>query len=155
MVDDIGLEPMTWPTASGCPLDKTKKWKKYLTKSVKPCIIHHAPGRLAQLVEHALDVRRVSGSSPLSSTIHEKSELLHDWKFVRIFYFYQRYYILKTKGWGYKPHPFLVIYCHPAFRTNIMVFAWTAILTFWTFKIVIIRYQQSETFYFWQILAAV
>ena len=26
-------------------------------------------GRLAQLVEHALDVRRVSGSSPLSSTI--------------------------------------------------------------------------------------
>lgn len=25
-------------------------------------------GRLAQLVEHALDVRRVSGSSPLSST---------------------------------------------------------------------------------------
>ena len=28
-----------------------------------------ALGRLAQLVEHALDVRRVSGSSPLSSTI--------------------------------------------------------------------------------------
>ena len=27
-----------------------------------------ADGRLAQLVEHALDVRRVSGSSPLSST---------------------------------------------------------------------------------------
>ena len=27
-----------------------------------------ASGRLAQLVEHALDVRRVSGSSPLSST---------------------------------------------------------------------------------------
>ncbi len=27
-----------------------------------------ALGRLAQLVEHALDVRRVSGSSPLSST---------------------------------------------------------------------------------------
>ena len=37
--------------------------------------MHHALGRLAQLVEHALDVRRVSGSSPLSSTIHEKSEL--------------------------------------------------------------------------------
>ena len=28
----------------------------------------HLFGRLAQLVEHALDVRRVSGSSPLSST---------------------------------------------------------------------------------------
>ena len=28
-------------------------------------------GRLAQLVEHALDVRRVSGSSPLSSTKKE------------------------------------------------------------------------------------
>ena len=35
-----------------------------------------ALGRLAQLVEHALDVRRVSGSSPLSSTTYEKSELL-------------------------------------------------------------------------------
>lgn len=34
-----------------------------------------ALGRLAQLVEHALDVRRVSGSSPLSSTTYEKSEL--------------------------------------------------------------------------------
>ena len=30
-----------------------------------------ALGRLAQLVEHALDVRRVSGSSPLSSTRKE------------------------------------------------------------------------------------
>ena len=49
--------------------------------------MHHAPGRLAQLVEHALDVRRVSGSSPLSSTIYEKSELLHNRKCVRIFLF--------------------------------------------------------------------
>lgn len=32
-------------------------------------------GRLAQLVEHALDVRRVSGSSPLSST-RNKSTIL-------------------------------------------------------------------------------
>ena len=31
-------------------------------------------GRLAQLVEHALDVRRVSGSSPLSST---KTKTIH------------------------------------------------------------------------------
>ena len=36
-----------------------------LSSTTKTCPNH---GRLAQLVEHALDVRRVSGSSPLSST---------------------------------------------------------------------------------------
>ena len=51
-------------------------WKKDLTNSKESCIMKPALGRLAQLVEHALDVRRVSGSSPLSSTTYEKSELL-------------------------------------------------------------------------------
>ena len=37
-------------------------------KPAAPCYNNSALGRLAQLVEHALDVRRVSGSSPLSST---------------------------------------------------------------------------------------
>ena len=37
------------------------------------CIIVSVRGHLAQLVEHSLDVRRVSGSSPLMSTI--KTEL--------------------------------------------------------------------------------
>ena len=59
--------------------------------------MQHAPGRLAQLVEHALDVRRVSGSSPLSSTIYEKSELIPNRECVRIFCFYQRHYILMLK----------------------------------------------------------
>ena len=44
-------------------------WKKGLTNGKESCIMQPALGRLAQLVEHALDVRRVSGSSPLSSTI--------------------------------------------------------------------------------------
>ena len=53
-----------------------------------------ALGRLAQLVEHALDVRRVSGSSPLSSTTYKKSELILHWECVRIFHFYQGYFLL-------------------------------------------------------------
>ena len=51
-----------------------KRGRKHLTNCRRTCIIHHVVGRLAQLVEHALDVRRVSGSSPLSSTI-EKSRI--------------------------------------------------------------------------------
>ena len=37
-------------------------------------IIQYYYGRLAQLVEHLLDVQRVSGSSPLTSTTTNKSE---------------------------------------------------------------------------------
>ena len=37
------------------------------------CIIVNAQGHLAQLVEHSLDVRRVSGSSPLMSTKKERT----------------------------------------------------------------------------------
>ena len=40
-----------------------------MTNGKESCIMQPALGRLAQLVEHALDVRRVSGSSPLSSTM--------------------------------------------------------------------------------------
>ena len=40
-------------------------------------------------------------SSPISSTIHEKSELLHDRKCVRIFCLYQRHYILMLKPRGF------------------------------------------------------
>ena len=43
-----------------------------------------AAGRSGTLIE----------SSPISSTIYEKSELLHDRKCVRIFYLYQRHSIL-------------------------------------------------------------
>ena len=39
------------------------------------CYNNPALGRLAQLVEHALDVRRVSGSSPLSSTKKDTTQL--------------------------------------------------------------------------------
>lgn len=44
-------------------------------------------GRLAQLVEHALDVRRVSGSSPLSST---KQRALKPQRFRGFRYFIQK-----------------------------------------------------------------
>ncbi len=37
-------------------------------------MIYPAIGRLAQLVEHPLDVRAVMGSSPLASTTTNKSE---------------------------------------------------------------------------------
>ena len=45
-------------------------------------------GRLAQLVEHSLDVRRVSGSSPLTSTIYDylvKLPYVVVWKLCFIF----------------------------------------------------------------------
>ena len=42
--------------------------EKKLDKRGKPAYNKQDFGRLAQLVEHSLDVRRVSGSSPLSST---------------------------------------------------------------------------------------
>ena len=53
-----------------------------LTSWRRFCIIRLVPhggisqrqGRLAQLVEHSLDVRRVSGSSPLTSTIRTTVE---------------------------------------------------------------------------------
>lgn len=46
-------------------------------------------GRLAQLVAHPLDVREVTSSSLVSSTILEKSELDSDREWVRISCFYQ------------------------------------------------------------------
>ena len=52
---------------------KFKKKKKDLLFVSACCIIVSVRGHLAQLVEHSLDVRRVSGSSPLMSTI--KTEL--------------------------------------------------------------------------------
>ena len=66
----------------GCLFRKSGKYKKIsrklLTNSQSFVIIHLASGRLAQLVEHALDVRRVSGSSPLSSTINQSSARMAD-----------------------------------------------------------------------------
>ena len=46
-------------------------------------------GRLAQLVAHPLDVREVTSSSLVSSTILEKSELDSDREWVRISCFNQ------------------------------------------------------------------
>ena len=66
-------------------------FQKPLDFSPRHAIIILASGRLAQLVEHSLDVRRVSGSSPLSSTIHEKSELSAGGPGVRISCLYHRY----------------------------------------------------------------
>ncbi len=60
-----------------------------LTNRLEAAIITHAFGRLAQLVEHPLDVRKVAGSSPTSSTILEKSELKAGWQRVRISCFYR------------------------------------------------------------------
>ena len=57
-------------------------WKKGLTNGKESCIMQPALGRLAQLVEHALDVRRVSGSSPLSSTI--RNSFPRRWRFQRL-----------------------------------------------------------------------
>ena len=56
---------------------------------ISPALKNHRRqnGRLAQLVEHSLDVRRVSGSSPLTSTTMEKSELNANRQWVRIFCF--------------------------------------------------------------------
>ena len=42
------------------------KFKRLLYNNT--CALRRRYGRLAQLVEHSLDVRRVSGSSPLTST---------------------------------------------------------------------------------------
>ena len=53
-------------------------------------------GALAQLVECHTGSVDVSGSSPLCSTIHEKSELIPNRERVRIFYFHQRYYRLSV-----------------------------------------------------------
>ena len=62
-------------------------WKIFLQFSKKrldklPLFIYNQLcfGRLAQLVEHALDVRRVSGSSPLSST--KKKDHPIGWSFL-------------------------------------------------------------------------
>ena len=63
--------------------------KKCLTNIHASVIITHAFGRLAQLVEHPLDVRKVAGSSPTSSTILEKSELEAGWQRVRISCFHR------------------------------------------------------------------
>ena len=48
--------------------EKTEKIK--LDKPGPDMYNNKAFGRLAQLVEHPLDVRKVAGSSPTSSTIH-------------------------------------------------------------------------------------
>ena len=67
----------------------------------------HMDDQLSWL-EHPLDVRKVIGSSPISSTIYEKSELLHERKCVRIFYLYQRHFILMLKPRGFhRPLGFL------------------------------------------------
>ena len=61
-------------------------------------------------LEHPLDVRKVIGSSPISSTIYEKSELLHDRKCVRVFCLYQRHYILMLRPGGFhRPLGFFVL----------------------------------------------
>ena len=51
-------------------------------------------GPVAQLGERSVRIREVESSSLFRSTIHEKSELLHDRKCVRIFCLYQKHYIL-------------------------------------------------------------
>ena len=48
-----------------------------------------------------LHTHEVTGSSPVVSTIHEKSELLHNRKCVRIFCLYQRHYILMLLPRGF------------------------------------------------------
>ena len=48
-----------------------------------------------------LAVDQSMGLGPISSTIHEKSELLHDRKCVRIFCLYQRHFILMLKPRGF------------------------------------------------------
>ena len=53
------------------PISFRENLPKSLDKRLPPCYNPYCSGRLAQLVEHALDVRRVSGSSPLSSTKKE------------------------------------------------------------------------------------
>ena len=53
-----------------------KNLQKVLTSCLFSAIISFALGQLAQLVEHPLDVRRVSGSSPLLSTIRDQVERL-------------------------------------------------------------------------------
>ena len=81
--------------------------QKRLDKS--SCILYNQScfGRLAQLVEHALDVRRVSGSSPLSSTKKETTP-----KGV-VFLFGMAFQITDSKGgsWqvsgGHLPPPWL------------------------------------------------
>ena len=50
-----------------------------------------------------------NANESLSSTIHEKSELLHDRKCVRIFCLYQRHYILMLLPRGF--HSPLGIFC--------------------------------------------
>ena len=59
---------------------KNKNIEKVLAfqKGIRYNIKCSGYGRLAQLVEHSLDVRRVSGSSPLSSTTKETSFVYQD-----------------------------------------------------------------------------
>ena len=56
----------------------------------------------------------------LSSTIHEKSELLHDRKCVRIFCLYQRHYILMLKPRGFH-HPLGIFVLSALFRQRILL----------------------------------
>ena len=83
---------------------KTAKKKSGLPRQTaeKPSIFKGFRGKL--LLPHGtkvpglLHTHEVTGSSPVVSTIHEKSELLHNWKCVRIFYLHQRHYILIDKA---------------------------------------------------------
>ena len=50
--------------------------------------VHITSGLLAQLVEHIVHIDGVTGSSPVQTTILEKSELNPDWEWVRISCFY-------------------------------------------------------------------
>ena len=67
-----------------------------------------------------LAVGQVIGSSPISSTIHEKSELLHDWKCIRIFCLHQRHSILMPMPRGlYRPLGIFVL--SALFRQRILL----------------------------------
>lgn len=60
----------------GIAIHDRKTWS---IMRAKDAIAHNRPGL---------------GSSPRGSTIYEKSELISDWKWVRIFHFYQGYFLL-------------------------------------------------------------
>ena len=66
-----------------------------LTLQEKRYIILSANGPVAQLGECYIRIVEVVGSTPIRSTTMEKSELNANRQWVRIFYFYPGYFILR------------------------------------------------------------
>ena len=94
---DIRLQRYPWRAvqasgrSSSCWVMRTLRQRPDIPiRIILPCRL-----RLRECeIRYIFDVRRVSGSSPLSSTTYEKSELLPYWECVRIFHFHQRYFLL-------------------------------------------------------------